>query len=337
MPAGNIADLSFAIQAAKGTPAATAAHRIYLTGGGITAPKETARLTETSGGRNQGGVYVRMVRAEGSPAAYVRPNMIGALLYAALGSKAVAGVSDPWTHTQTVAATQPWMTFWRMLGAGLFERFSDCKLTSLSIASTAGNPLVVTFGVLGLSPASQTAANTTATVEQTNTFMHFDGKGALQVENVPVTRIESFTLNITTGVTVQQGDDVIPYDATEGGVAISIETVEAITNFALYNRMVYGTATPANNAPPSKEVLELGGAPAGLDFKFTRVGAAPGPERSLAVAGTRVQIEEITGIELNTDGAPIRQTVRYTLAEPLAGGSPLTTIVKNGQATYAAT
>lgn len=337
MPAGNKADLSFAIQATKGVAAVTAAHRIYLTGGGLRAIKQTGRLAETSGTRNQGGVYVQQVRAEGSPAAYVRPKMIGALLYGAMGSKAVVGAVDPYAHTFELAATQPWLTFWSMLGGALFERFADCKITSLTIASTAGNPLVVTAAVSGLGPASRTTAEAAATVEMTDTFMHFDGKGALKVENVAVTRIESFSLSLTTGVSLQQGDDVTPYDATEGGIAISIETVETITNFDLYNRMVYGSATPANNATPSKEILELGGAPAGLDFKFTRVAAAPGPARSLAFAGTRVQVEEITGIEINTDGSPIKQTVRYSLADPLAGGSALVATLLNGMATYAAT
>ena len=332
MPAGNNADLAYAIQAAKGTPATAAAHRFYLTGGGISAPKETARLAETSGGRTAQGSYVRQVRAEGSPAAYVRPNMIGGLLYAAMGAKSVSGAADPYEHVFELAATQPWLTFWRMLGGTLFERFADCKLTSLNIASTAGNPLVVTVGVVGLAPTAQAAGEAVA-VEKVGTFMHFDGKGALQVENTPVTRIESFTLNIETGVTLQQGDDVVPYDATEGAVNVTIETVETISNFALYNRMVYGSATPAANTAPSKEMLELGGSPAGIDFKFTR---STGPERSLRFAATRVAVEEITGIELNTDGSPIKQTVRYGLYEPLAGGSGLVATLLNGLTAYTA-
>lgn len=335
MPAGNLADLAYAIQTSKGTPATASSHRFYLTGGGLAPRPSTARLEETSGSRLRTGSYMQQIRAEGSPAAYVRPNMIGGLLYSAMGAKAVSGASDPYTHTFTLASTQPWLTFWRMLGAGLFERFTDCKLSSLSIRSSAGQPLIVTAGIVGLGPANKTAAETTVPVEKTNTFMHYDGKGALKVETVPVTRIESFSLTINTGADTQQGDDVTPFDAPEGMLEIMIETTETITDFALYKRMIYGSSSPADNATPTKDVLTLGGVPAGLDFLFTRVAAAPGPERSLGFTATNVQIEDITGLEVNTDGQPIKQTVRYGIYEP-ASGSGLTAVLKNGVTSYPA-
>src|SRR5687767_7451259 len=135
MPAGNIADLSMAVQTAKGTPAvpgATTMSRIYLAGGGLRAVKETADLEETSSGRLRNENFTRVIRAEGTPEAFVRPEMIGWLLWGALGAKAVTGAADPWTHTFTLANTQPYMTFWKMLGGLLFERFGDCKIVSLT-------------------------------------------------------------------------------------------------------------------------------------------------------------------------------------------------------------
>jgi hypothetical protein len=341
MPAGNIADISMAVQTAKGTPAvpgASTMSRVYLAGGGLMAVKETADLEETGGIRLRSGNYVTGVRAAGTPEFFARPEMLGWLLWGGFGSKATTGSADPWTHTFTLAATQPYMTFWRMLGAALFERFADCKLASLTFHSEAGQPLRVTAEVIGLAPASQTTAQTTATVETVAPFMHADGKALLIFEGSPVAAIDNFDLTIALGTTTQQGDDVVPFQASEGMIDITLAVQQTLIDFATYNRMIYGAASPSSNAVPSPNVIELSGASI-VNMKFAKrdsAGVVATPERSLNFTADRLAIASVEGIESNTNGDPLRQNVTYKVYQPSGGGSGLTAILKNAKTAYSA-
>lgn len=340
MPAGNLADLSMAVQTAKGTaatPGASTMSRVYLAGGGVAAMKDTSDLEESSGSRLRSANYVSQVRAEGTPEMFARPTMLGWLLWGGMGAKATAGSADPWTHTFTLAATQPYMTFWRMLGAAMFERFADCKIRRLNFHSEAGQPLRVTAEVVGLAPANKTAAEATVAVETTNTFMHADGKALLQFEGSPVASIDNFDLDIVTGATLQQGDDVVPYQISEGMLDITLTVGQTITDFSTYKRMIYGVVSPADNAIPSPNVIELSGATI-IDCKFAKrdsAGVVATPERSIQFTAQRLAISEVTDIEMNTNGDPLRQSVAYKVYEP-AAGSGLTAILKNSKTAYAA-
>jgi hypothetical protein len=337
MPAGNIADIAVALQAAKGTASVVSSHRTYLLSGGIEPVPTVNDVEETSSTRLRQTAYVASVVAEGEPSIAARPGILGMILYGIMGAKGVAGAGDPWTHTFTLAPTTPYLTFWRMLGAALFERFADCKITSLNLESTSGGLLVARFGVVGLAPVSKTAAEATAAVEVTVPFTHMDGKGQFLVETVPVSAIRRIALSLTGGTEAQYGDAVTPDTADEGLIEATLETEQTIANFAEWNRFHYGTTTPADNTPHTQAVIELAGS--GVDFKWTKrdaAGVAAVPERSLQVTGTRVQIAAIEGQEANPDGAPLTRTVRYKIYQPAGGASGLTAILKNGVAAYAA-
>lgn len=342
MPASNIADLSMAVQTAKGTAAAgtpaTTMSRVYLAGGGLAAMKDTADLEETSSGRLRSANYVSQVRAGGSPEFFVRPEMIGWLLWAAMGAKATTGASDPYTHTFTLALTQPYMTWWRMLGGALFEKFMDVKVASLAFHSEAGGPLRVTAELLGLTPAFQTTAMTVATVETVDTFMHADAKALLMFEGAAVASIGTIDLTITNNVQISQGPDVVGFQVVEGQQDITLAVQQVITDFASYNRMIYGSNTPANNATPSPNVIELASS-AVIDIGYAKrdaAGAVRTPERSLHFTADRLAIANVEGIEADPGGDPISQTVTYKVYQPSGGTSGLTAILKNGKSTYAA-
>jgi hypothetical protein len=148
--ASNIGDLGIGIQSTKGTAATTANVRTFLTGGAVEPMRETADLEESTGVRMRSGIFVVRARAGGSPAFYARPELAPVLLYGALGAKAVTGAGDPYTHTLTVAATQPWLTIWRNVGGLIYERFPDCKISQLVIRSVAGAPVTMEATIVGL-------------------------------------------------------------------------------------------------------------------------------------------------------------------------------------------
>lgn len=336
MVAGNIADLSIGIQTTQGTAAATPLSRLYLMGGGLGPLRDNADVEETSSSRLRNTGYTQNVRVEGSPQFAVRPNSIVPLLWAAMGAKAVTGASDPYTHTLTLAATQPYATLWRTLGP-LYERFVDCKVGRLLFESEAGGVLAVTADWLGLSPAFQTTAQTTATPETTNTFIHADLAGQFLVETVAASRIRRVAISIGTGAQIAYGDKVTGDAVEEGMQEITIQTEQVIADFAQWNRYHYGTASPSNNAAPTQDVIELAGT--GIDVKWSKrnptTGAVATPERSLQFTATRLQIANIEGQDPNTGGDPLARTVTYKVYQP-ASGSGLTAVVKNNTASYAA-
>jgi len=110
------------------------------------------------------------------------------------------------------------------------------------------------------------------------------------------------------------------------------EVVTLIEDVAEYNRFHYGSATPSDGALATKDVVEL--ATTYLDFLWTRVAAAPGPERSLRIqSGNRVQITAVEGYEPNTNNDPIKKTSSYRSLRPTSGTGIVATL-KNGQASY---
>ena len=334
MPAGNTADISYAIQTAKGTAATTPVARTYITGGGIDPERTTADVEETASGRLRSDTYVQQSRAGGTPAFWVRPTMIVPLIQGVMGTRVTTGVADPYTHTMTLANTQPYMTFWKMLQALLFERFHDCKVAGLNFASEAGGLIRVESEIVGLNPSSQTAANTTATPEAVTPFTHMDGKGQFKAEGVVIAQIRAAMVNIGGGADTWQGDGVTPDSVNEQMYDITIETEQNIIDYALWNRWHYGSATPANNAAPTPNVLEFTGVDA-IDFKWSKrdaVGVAATPARTIQFVATRVQVTEIGAAEPNTSGETLTRNVTYRVVQPTGATSGLTAVVNNGNA-----
>lgn len=324
-------DIAIAIQAAKGTSSLVSSQRLFLMGGGVAGAKTTGDVEETSDDLVRSTSFVGQVRSEGSPSVAVRPASIGLLFYLAMGAKAVTGAADPWTHTFTLAKPLPWCTVWRRLANGLFERFADCKVNSLTLRSEAGGILAAEVGFLGLTAAHQTAAEATATPEvAATTFVHADGQGALLYEGAAAAEIRRVSLALNNNLELLQGDAISGFDLVEKVRDITIETEHIIQDFNLYRRWMYGASAPANNAGPSRTPLELGGS--GIDFKFLRPVT---PERSVRIQAPRVQVQQPTGHEPNASGAPIVETRTHKAYKP-AAGSALTAVVLNGQASYAA-
>ena len=248
-----------------------------------------------------------------------------------MGAKAVTGAGDPFTHTITLAAELPYLTAWKNLGNLQFEKYVDAKVVTFTMTSESGNELRAAVALLARQPRHATAAEVGgATVDQDAPLVHFDAESNLKVEGVAVSSIRRTVLTIENGTTIIPGDSVLGYDVRVALQRITIEVVNLIEDLSLYNRLHYGTASPSADTTPTRDVLELGGAPAGLDLKWIRQAA---PERSLEILAPRVKIASMSGFAPAIDGTQLAQTVTYEVLQP-AAGSGLTAIAKNGVATY---
>lgn len=325
--AGNIADLAIAKQTAQGAAAASSTYRHYLTGGGLAPRRVENDLEETSSGRLRNDSFLSLVSAEGAPEFAARLEFLPLYLEGVMGALATTGAGDPYSHEVTLANDTPWFTLWRMLGDLVFEKFVDCKIGQLVITSEAGMPLKIAANILGLDPHAKTTHEVTAGIVLSTPLMHYDGAGAFLVEGAAVTSIERMVMTINNNDQILQGDSHKGDDVAPGMRAITIEAVHRIIDAALYNRWHYGSATPADEDAATKETTQL---TAGIDFKWTRVAAAPGPERSLQIVAPRLKVTDITGYEPNTSGDPLKETHTYKVYQPTAG-EPLTATVINGE------
>lgn len=326
----NTGELAFAFQSARGTPAPSSTERVYLVGGTMPAPqKEPAAEPYTSTSRISLAPYVDSIRPSGSPLMLVRPESIGALLYAVLGAKAVAGASDPWTHTLTLGASLPYMTFWRSSPGSLNERISDARLARLTLSGASGAPLQAALDIIGGSVAYRTAKEASAALESNDALLHRHGAGALRVEGVAVASISAWQLTIDAAVAMVE-TLAGPVPMLNGRASIILQAEQALVDASLWNRLMYGSASPANLAAATITPLELAGSPAGVEFTFTEQAS---PERSLRLAMPRVALLRPSGFDPHPDYRPDRMVALYQAFKP-ASGSPLTATLKNAVSAY---
>lgn len=337
MPSQSIYDLAIAKQTAKGTAATTATYRLRVAGGTPMPSRTINDLEETGTTRLRAQTFIASVGVEGTPETFVRLPSLGLILYLAMGAKSVSGASDPYSHTETLANAQPYFTCWRMVGDLLYEKFIDCKINSLTLTSEAGAPVRASFAITGIKSQSITLTTFTTeaavgTLDDGDPLMHYDGSGAFLVEGAAVSSIERIVLNMNNNNSLQQGDSVTAYDVSDGMRDISVETTQALDEVAMYNRFHYGTASPTTGTNPYTDVITLTGTN-GIDFLWTQVAAAPGPERSLRLQIPKLQVASVSGYEPGTGGDPLKRASTYKVLSPTSG-SAVTAVVKNGVATY---
>lgn len=322
MVAGNVADVRWNFQSAKGSAASASAYGAFLAGGNIVdAMRAVEPFEETTGAQMRQAHYVATAQAAGGPEFFVPPKAMASLLYAVLGDVTTTGSEDPWTHTIKHADTRPWLTVWSRLGT-LYRESRDVKVDQLVISGSSSQPLRVTPTFSGLDPRSSSAHETTATIEATNRVLYYDGKGALKIEGAADATIGSFTLTINRSAEIIYGDDVIPIANEEGLFSVSVALERLWASPALANRLHFGGATPPDHTAAVKEILTLGGDPAGLDLKWTR---ATG--RSLQLLLPTLQV---AGVEAtpNTTGAALRESITLEAFDSGAA-EPITAVVLN--------
>jgi hypothetical protein len=329
MTTRNAGELALALQSARGSVASVSTQRLNVVSDVLAPTVAINPNPEVRAARIGGTPWRGVTGGLGDVRVNVYPKSIGLLLYAALGAKAVAGAGDPWTHTFTLATTVPWLTLWRHFGEISDARYMDAKISKLVISSTAGGVVTATASFVAATVAHRTAKETTVAVESADQIFHRHGASALLLEGTSFSSISAWTLTIDTAVALEQSlGGAMP--RMTGLAKISLSITHLVPDAALWNRMIFGSASPTNLAAPSTTPLTLAGSPVGVQFTLTE---QPTPERSIRIAIPQVALDGIGGMVPASTFGPV-QLQTDLLAYAPAAGSPITATLKNGLSAY---
>ena len=313
---GNQAWWGWAKQTVKGTPASID-FKSPFSGGSIGPTRNTAQLSETDANRDEGVTYVEQAAAEGSPEMYVRDSNIHSILNAALGSTATTGTAPNYTHTITPANNIPYLTMWRMLGGTLWEKYEDCMISELTISADTAGPLTATLSVVGRESERLTADPDALVLPASSAVYNFN-EASVVAHGGATARISNFELTLSNNVTVQQTDDVKPYDVVAGLRSLTVSYDMIFETLAAYNVFHYGTTSGTDQVSTITETA--------LTFTFLK-----GVNNSIWFSIPHAAVEEFP-VDPDPGGDPVVASVR-TRAQRHPSDPILTAIVKNQKAT----
>lgn len=146
-----LAWIGLALQAQKGTEAANPTFASGISGGPILTNNIEHEVSPATSGKRFHTAADRVGVANGVEAelpAY--EEMIGLILYAAMGAIATTGAEAPYAHAITTGDELPWLTVFRKYGGdGKLTGVKDVKLGELKLAWDGPKPLEVSIGGVG--------------------------------------------------------------------------------------------------------------------------------------------------------------------------------------------
>jgi hypothetical protein len=246
-------------------------------------------------------------------------------------------------HTYTPQITQGhWATFVKRMGTTVITRqsFIDCLIGGFTLeSSTANKATRLTPTILSLDPGKVVATDPVAglpTGIDGKPFLYTDGTGTFTVDGFVQQGQSQMTMSVTEDRTPVPGDDVVPYDFAVGtpAVTIGVTLVFDAVGLAEYNRLVYGTATPAAGTKPLRNIPALGSYSFDLKQKDNQ-GNLSGNELKATIPGVKWAVPDAPGP--NPSGGNTEIALAGSM-RPLGGSTqPYTLDVWNGDtAAYAA-
>lgn len=318
---GNIGWIAGARQTVQGTLATIATGTTFksaLAGGGMGVARNIGQLAETDSSRDQGVSFVSGVSTTGAPEIYARDDSLGLWLLAGLGADAVTG-STNFTHVITPTNALPYMSVWRDVADTLWEAYVDCKVSSIAVAATAGNPLTATVTMTGRTATRLTADPTTSPAIPLSAGYAYNYNDATVTLAGGVTAlVSSFTLTINNNVTSQQTDAAVAYDVVEGQRTVELDFDLIFASLDEYNKFHYGS----NVGTAVSQAIYTTSA----DFKFDN-----GTNNSIEFNLPSIAYTDFP-VDVNPNGDPISVAVKSVGQR---SASPIVTAtVKNQVASY---
>lgn len=351
----NIYALWGAAQTAKGSPVAAAAmsRRLLQVAGDFQIARDDGE--ENYGDLPSAGTpaaskygsstdWINSVLGNGTPGVEATPTELAWLLWLFHGTETVTAVPGPpaaQKHTFTPQVSRgKYATFMLRVGNQVIRRhkFNDCIVTRMQIeGSTANKAVRVTPTILSLDPGETFATDPTtpSSLPTDRPFLYTDGVGAFTADGTVFTGQSQFTLVIDDAWTPVYGDDTVPFELVQGDPVVTIAaTVHFEANaLAQINKILYGTATPAAGAKPSKNIAALGSYSFYLKQRDS-AGALNGREFKLTIPGVKWSPADYPGP--NPDGGGTEIAFAGAM-RPVAGQQPYTIDVNTNNADVAFT
>lgn len=162
------------------------------------------------------------------------------------------------------ALTFFYFTMWKRLGLTEIDRhvFADCRIGQMVLEASTGNKAGrMTPTIFSLDPAiNKTADPAWPTIPSRAPLLHTEGRGAYTVDGIVHTGLSQWAVTLNEDLQPVFGDDTYVADLVRGQPAATIGATLLLDAqaHALWNRQMYGTATPANDQKPTRDVSALG-------------------------------------------------------------------------------
>lgn len=292
--------VALAMQAAKGTPQATATKfrfMKYLSGTNVT-PEITAQdIREGGDGLDWGVTYKQSQKMTGQLVFNARPEMLGQILQFTPGMATWDGASAPANHVfSTIGASHGWATIELAYpGTITLQTISDVRFTGFTIEGMAGEPLKITAPFVGLRQNASSAGIAPTYIAE-EFFKYYQAPSYI-LDGTADTTIESWKIEVAYGIEELSAQAVQLDEAVVQNRDLSFEVVRRFEDRVLYNKIYTGAGgVPTTSvATGSFRAINLYGAGATLrtiDFSLPLISYRAG---------------DLT--EVDPDGKTIRQTL----------------------------
>jgi hypothetical protein len=306
-------------QVAKGTPQTTPTYKLKAVSGDVNPRRDIITLAETDASRQAGAQVVVGTGVEGTTEHYLRPDDFGLIAYMAMGANADSGAGPNYTHTATAASSAPYATLFKAVNVTtLVDRYSDCRIGSLTVRGSAGGILTYSATWMGLTALLGSTDPVLAAVTQTplvypNVTVTKGGSAASIVDSFEITINQNPTLIIgDTGLSASE----IVWGRFEVSGTISI-LFESDADYRAFHTGTTGGTSPATTI--FAEALTI----------LAEVNA------NLSVSFVMTEIEYTDyPVGNNTDGTPIRVAAAFRAKPQATIANTLSIVTKNTVATY---
>ena len=244
---------------------------------------------------------------------------------------------SPNSHTLTSAAdSSPWLTFIQRVGTGtdvLRDKFVDCRIVSYEINGSAGSddPVTITCSVIGLTIETAQAADPSPSDNpnsESEPYVWTDVAGQLTIDSDSFPNVSQISLSVSTGEELYFADNITAHDVIQGEPEISMAATLLVDSdgLELWNKLHYGTASPAAGAGISKD--ELKGA---VDWKWTYGSSTALREADYSLSN--VTLTSDSEMTPSPEGGALELSVAGMVEEADNGTAALTVVHKNSDGT----
>lgn len=292
---------AIAMQAAKGTPQATATKfrfAKYLSGTNITPAITAQDIREGGDGLDYGFTYKQQQKVTGQLVFNARPELLGQILQLVPGMATWDGASAPALHTfSTLGASHGWATIeLAHPGTLMLQTISDVRLTGLTLEAMAGEPLKLTAPFIGITQNASSAGIAPTYITEAP-FLYYNTP-SYQLDGAADSTIESWKFDLKLGVEELIAQAVTLDEAVVQNRDVDFECVRRIEDRVLWGKVYTGAGglpTTSVATGSFRGIVTYGAAGVGL--------------RNLDVFTPLLSYRGAELTELDPDGKTIRQTI----------------------------